>query len=69
MLRRGNRDTLTADRKRYDRILRSYDKVQVRKDDTETAEWILVLFIGTVLTIIIARAIISILNSIFGVTQ
>jgi hypothetical protein len=69
MLRRGNRDTLHTDRARYDRILRSYDKVQSQEEEVEIAEWIIVFFLGIFLTIIIAGAIISILNTLFGVYQ
>ncbi|MDE3021585.1 MAG: hypothetical protein KGI54_06965 [Pseudomonadota bacterium] len=65
MLRRGNRDILTADQRRYDRILRNYDRIG-QKREKEEGEGIIILLIISLCSLLILGAIISILQTIYG---
>ena len=66
MLRRGNRDTLTADQRRYDRILRNYDRIG-KKREKEEDEWIIIILIVSLCALLITGSIISILLTIYGI--
>ena len=66
MLRRGNRDTLTADQRRYDRILRNYDRIGQKKE-REDGEYIITIFIISTTLILIFGSIISILHTLHGI--
>lgn len=66
MLRRGNRDTLAADRRRYDRILRNYDRIG-QKREKEEGEWIIIILIVSLCALLITGSIISILHTIYGI--
>jgi len=66
MLRRSNRDTLTADQRRYDRILRNYDRIG-KKREKEEDEWIIIILIVSLCALLIAGSIISILHTIYGI--
>jgi len=66
MLRRGNRDTLTADQRRYDRILRNYDRIGQKKEKEE-GEWIIIILIVSLCALLITGSMISILRTIYGI--
>jgi len=66
MLRRGNRDTLTADQRRYDRILRNYDRIG-QKREKEEGERIIIILIVSLCALLITGSMISILLTIYGI--
>ena len=66
MLRRGNRDSLHADQRRYAQIIRDYDRVE-RKEPKEEGENLLIFFFFSICILIIIGSLLSILRTIYGI--
>jgi len=66
MLRRGNRDNLLSDQKRYEQILQDYDRIGQKKE-REDGEYIITILIISTTLILIFGSIISILHTLHGI--